>query len=193
MESSYLSDTGALEIQSISSPQSVPLSSEGDPLSHAAAILAEQMSVGLSESRVKRLPMTILPLGPIPGQQPYANFGDQLSEALFFYLQSNNYNLIDYRVAGMPDRAMPEVSAQTLSSLKRRNRIYFVLTGNYARYSDGVVVNARVLDTTTRQVLAAGQVHIADKLLEGATPGYDSLRAIEDGMIIETQQGPVGY
>ena len=190
--SNYLSDTDPLPVQPFVVPASVPLNAKGDPYSHAAAIMAQQMSVGLSEARVQSLPMTILPLGPVPGQEPYVNVGEQVAEALFFYLQANKYNLIDYRVAGMPDRAMPDVEAETLSTLRRRNRIYFVLTGNYARYNQGLVFNTRVLDTTTRQVLAAGQVHIPDQLLEGSTPGYDSLRAIEKGMIIETQQGPAG-
>ncbi len=192
-QSSYLSDNGPLPINPVVRPRSVPLSAVGDPYSYAASILAEQFAVGLSEARVQRLPMTILPLGPVPGQIPYQHVGEQVAEALFFFMQANQYNLIDYRVAGMPDVAMPDLDTETLSSLRRRNRIYFVITGNYGRYNEGVVVNARVLDTTTRQVLAAGQVHIADRLLEGSTPGYDSLRAIENGMIIETQQGPAGY
>lgn len=192
-QSSYLSDTGPLPVNPVVRPRSVPLNAEGDPFSYAASILAEQFAVGLSEARVQRLPMTILPLGPVPGQMAYQHLGEQVAEALFFYMQANQYNLIDYRVAGMPDRAIPDLEAETLSSLRRRNRIFFVITGNYGRYNQGVVVNARVLDTTTRQVLAAGQVHIADQLLEGSTPGYDSLRAIENGMIIETQQGPAGY
>lgn len=192
-ESAYLSDRGEpLEAKPVMRVESVPLDTEVDPLSQAAQILGQQLIVGLSEARVKRFPMTVLPFGALPGHASYASVGERVSESLFFSLQANEYNLIDYRVAGMPDRAVPEVSEQQLGDLRQRNRIYFVLVGNYGHYPGGLVLNARVLDTTTRQVLAAGQVHVANQLLEGQLPGYDPLMAAEKGMIVETGGVPTG-
>lgn len=191
-KSPYLSERGQpLEAQPVMEVRAVKQDNV-DPISSAAQILGEQLIRGLSEARVKRFPMTILPFGAMPGHHSYSQVGERVSESLFFSLQANDYNLIDYRVAGMPDRAMPVVSEQELGELRRRNRIYFVLIGNYAHYADGLVINARVLDTTTRQVLAAGQVHVSDELLEGRLPGYDPLFAAEKGMIIETQGVPGG-
>ena len=66
------------------------------------------------------------------------------------------------------------------------------MTGTYAQHSDGLVINARVIDTTTRQVLATGQTHIPNERLEGAIPGYDPLEALNQGLIIENRGGPVG-
>jgi len=192
-KSPYLSDQGQpLEAKPVMGVESVPLDTQVDPLSHAAQILGQQLIVGLSEARVKRFPMTVLPFGALPGHASYATVGERISESLFFSLQANKYNLIDYRVAGMPDRAIAEVSAQQLGQLRDRNRIYFVLVGSYGHYPGGLVVNARVLDTTTRQVLAAGQVHVSDQLLEGRLPGYDPLLAAEKGMIVETGGVPAG-
>jgi TolB-like protein len=192
-ESAYLSDRGEpLAGLPASAIRSVEQDGSVDPISSAAEILGEQLIGGLSEARVKRFPMTILPFGALPGHASYQSVGERVSESLLYALQANEYNLIDYRVAGMPDRAMPEVSEQQIGELRTRNRIYFVLIGNYAHYPNGLVVNARVLDTTTRQVLAAGQVHIADQLLEGSLPGYDPLLAAEKGMIVETGGMPAG-
>jgi len=193
VDSAYLSQReDALPTDPVGSLRAVPAGTGFDPLSQAAQIIAEQLVEGLSEARVKRFPMTILPFGALPGHAQYEQVGERVSESLFHSLQSNSYNLIDYRVAGMPDRAMPEVSEQDISQLRSRNRIYFVLVGNYANYPDGLVINARVLDTTTRQVLAAGQVHIANEQLEGRLPGYDPLLAGEKGMIVETRGVPQG-
>lgn len=191
-ESKYLSDQAPLPIAQVAPVERVYSAGGSDALSFAARKLAEQLSRGLSEARVKRLPLTLLPLGPLPEQPEVVLLGDRLSESLYYYLQSQQYNLIDYRVAGIPHRAVPDLSADELSGLKRRNRIYFVLVGNYARYSAGYVINARVLDTTTRQVLAAGQVHIPDQTLEAEFPGYDPLGSGQRGMIIETRTGPGG-
>ena len=192
-DSPYLSERGEpLEAKQALGVQAVALDTKVDPLSSAAQILGEQLISGLSEARVKRFPMTILPFGALPGHSSYNTVGERVSESLFYSLQANEYNLIDYRVAGMPDRAMPEISEQQIGELRSRNRIYFVLVGNYAHYADGLVINARVLDTTTRQVLAAGQVHVADQLLEGRLPGYDPLLAAEKGMIVETGGVPAG-
>lgn len=192
-KSAYLSDRDQpLETAPVMDVRSVPLDSKADPLSHAARILGEQLIVGLSEARVKRFPMTVLPFGALPGHADYPSVGERVSESLFYSLQANEYNLIDYRVAGMPDRAMPDISQQQITELRQRNRIYFVLIGNYAHYPGGLVINARVLDTTTRQVLAAGQAHVANELLEGQLPGYDPLRAAERGMIVETGGVPAG-
>lgn len=191
--SAYLSQQGQpIARRSVSQSRAVPLDTQVDPISAAAQILGEQLITGLSEARVKRFPMTVLPFGALPGHNSYAQVGERVSESLFFALQANSYNLIDYRVAGMPDRAVPEVSEQQIGELRQRNRIYFVLVGNYGHYADGVVFNARVLDTTTRQVLAAGQVHVATELLEGRLPGYDPLLAAEKGMIVETGGVPQG-
>jgi len=192
-QSPYLSEREEpLEAQPAIGVRAVSLDTKVDPLSSAAEILGEQLITGLSEARVKRFPMTILPFGALPGHSVYSTVGERVSESLFYSLQANEYNLIDYRVAGMPDRAMPEVSEQQIGQLRSRNRIYFVLVGNYAHYADGLVINARVLDTTTRQVLAAGQVHVPDQLLEGRLPGYDPLLAAEKGMIVETGGVPAG-
>jgi len=187
IKSAYLSQQDQpIPRKPVSHSRAVPLDTQVDPISAAAQILGEQLISGLSEARVKRFPMTILPFGALPGHSRYAQVGERVSESLFFALQANEYNLIDYRVAGMPDRAMPDVSQQQLGDLRQRNRIYFVLVGNYGQYADGLVFNARVLDTTTRQVLAAGQVHVATQLLEGRLPGYDPLMAADKGMIVET-------
>lgn len=193
VESAYLSQQGlSLPKEPTTGVQRVPMDSEVDPLSAAAQILGTQLVDGLSEARVRRFPMTILPFGALPGHVAFNSVGERVSESLFYALQSNEYNLIDYRVAGMPDRAVPQISEQQIGELRARNRIYFVLVGNYAHYADGLVINARVLDTTTRQVLAAGQVHIDNRLLEGRLPGYNPLLAAEKGMIVETGGVPAG-
>ncbi len=165
-----------------------------DPVSEAVAELAIQLQEGLQMNRVRRLPMAVMPFVDLSrARERYTGaLGERLSESFVYQLQQNDYNLIDYRAVSLLTTARDPLTKQNMSSLRNRFRIYFLLTGSYARYPDGIVVNARVLDTTTRQVLASGQTHLPDSRLEGGTPGYDPIKAIQKGMIIENSLGPVG-
>ncbi len=166
-----------------------------DPVSEAVAQMVRQLSVGLREHRVKRLPMAVLPfveLGSSTAETATDLLGERVAENFIYQMQQGQYNLIDYRALSLTTTEKAPLSRQNLSALFSRNRIYFVLTGTYARYPDGIVLNARVLDTTTRQVLASGQTHVPDARLEGALPGFDALQALEAGMIIENGRGPAG-
>ncbi len=156
-----------------------------DPLSEAAAQMVVQLNAGLQQHRVKRLPLAILPFVSLGSKAAGSHTGERLSEHFIFQLQQQGYNLVDYRAVSLNTTAKDPLSSANLSALHNRYRIYFVLTGTYAQHPDGVVVNARVLDTTTRQVLAAAQTHLPGSRLEGRLPGYDPVRAMDAGMIIE--------
>lgn len=166
---------------------------QSDPVSEAVALMAQQLSVGLQEQRIRRLPMAVLPFvdldrTDVPASNP---LGERIAETFIYQLQQGQYNLVDYRAVSLNTTEKPLLSRQSLSLLYSSYRIYFVLTGTYARYPDGVVLNARVLDTTTRQVLASAQAHLPKERLEGEFPGYDPLTSLQQGMIIENRNGEV--
>ncbi|MCV6588093.1 MAG: FlgO family outer membrane protein [Marinobacterium sp.] len=160
-----------------------------DPVSIATRDMGETLEEGLSQARVQRLPMAVMPFVERPKMRKYNALGERISESFIYQLQSRGFNLVDYRAVSLKTTTKPEVDARHLSKLRSRFRIYFVLTGTYARYPDGIVINARVLDTTTRQVVASGQAHISNAELEGELPGYDPLTVMRRGMIIENGEG----
>lgn len=171
----------------------VPFESRGyDPVSEAVHQMAQQLAQGLDENRVRRLPLAVLKFHNLMAREQVGPLGERLGDSFIFQLEHLGYNLVDYRAVSLTTTAKQEPDPATLSLLRSRNRIYFVLTGTYAQQPDGVVINARVLDTTTRQVLASAQTHIPTVRLEGAWPGYDPFKAMADGMIIENRQGPAG-
>lgn len=163
-----------------------------DPVSQAVQQMAGQLVSGLDESSIRHLPMAVLGFHNLMQRDEVGPMGERLSDSFIFQLEHLGYNLVDYRAVSLTTTAKPELDPASLSMLRRTHRIYFVLTGTYARQPNGLVINARVLDTTTRQVLASGQTHIPNERLEGQWPGYDPLRALQSGMIIENRQGPVG-
>ena len=156
-----------------------------DPLSEAVAQMAVQLNLGLQENRIKRLPIAILHFVELGSKAPGTKTGERLSENLIYQLQQHGYNLVDYRAVSLNTSAKDPLSTANLSSVRNRYRIHFVLTGTYSQHPDGIVVNARVLDTTTRQIMAAAQSSVPYVRLEGALPGYDPIKAMDKGMIIE--------
>ncbi|SIS45773.1 FlgO family outer membrane protein [Neptunomonas antarctica] len=164
---------------------------EIDPVSEAVEQMAIQLVNGLNQNRVKRFPIAVLPFSSLRNSVPDPLLGDRLSESFIFPLQQRGYNLVDYRAVSLATTEKSPVSKQNISALRQRYKIYFVLTGTYAHHPDGIVINARVLDTTTRQVLASAQTHISNKRLEGALPGFDPVKALSNGYIIENGTGPM--
>lgn len=169
-----------------------PEDSSVDPVSLAAEQMAQTLTEGLRLNNIRRLPMAILPFRNLSTRSVSHPLGERVSESLIYQLERRGYNLIDYRAISLTTSAKGDVSPTGLGLLRVRNRIYFVVTGTYANEPDGIVLNARVLDTTTRQVLASAQTHIGKSDLEGIMPGYNPLDAQSAGMIIENQNGPVG-
>ncbi len=162
-----------------------------DPLSEAAAQMAVQINAGLQQNRVKRFPVAVIPFVNLHNERKVGRFGERIEQALIYQLQQHGYNLVDYRATGITTSTKQPLSKQNLSGLRTRYKIYFLVTGTYAQHSDGLVLNTRVIDTTTRQVLATGQSHIINHRLEGMIPGYNPLEALNEGMIIENGGGPV--
>ncbi|MGH1461674.1 MAG: FlgO family outer membrane protein [Neptuniibacter sp.] len=163
-----------------------------DPISEALAQMAVQMNAGLLQNRVKRLPVAVVPFTNLHNGRRVGRFGERLEQGMIYQLQQHGYNMIDYRAAGLVTSTKSPLSKQNLSELRVRYKIYFLVTGTYAQHSDGIVMNARVIDTTTRQVVASGQSHVANSRLEGGLPGYNPLEALNKGLIIENGNGPVG-
>jgi len=161
-----------------------------DPVSEAVAQMADQMILGLRQNRVKRLPVAVLPFKSLRHSVHDDLFGARLSESFVFPMTQRGYNMVDYRAVSLATTEKSAVTKGQLPALQQQYKIYYILTGTYARHGDGVVINARILDVITRQVVAAGQSHIAYKRLESILPGYDPIDALNKGFIIENGIGP---
>lgn len=163
-----------------------------DPISEALSQMAVQINAGLLQNRVKRLPVAVVPFTNLHNERKVGRFGERIEQGMIYQMQQHGYNMVDYRAAGLVTSSKEPLSRQNLSELRVRYKVYFLVTGTYAQHSDGIVVNARVIDTTTRQVVASGQSHIANSRLEGALPGYNPLQSLNKGLIIENSNGPAG-
>ncbi len=149
--------------------------------------MAEQLETSLTKRGIKRLPIAISGFVDLSQAERRRTLGDEIAEGFFHELQARGFNLIDHRVIAFADRDEQELP---LSEFYRQHRISYVLGGSYTVNSDGVTVNARMLDTVTNQVVATGQSEFGIQQLEGSLPGYDPFSSRE-GMIIENGGVPV--
>jgi TolB-like protein len=143
--------------------------------------MAEQLETGLAKKGIKRLPIAITGFVDLSQAERRRTLGDEIAEGFFHELQARGFNLIDHRAIAFADR---DEQTLPLSEFYRQHRISYVLGGSFIVNSDGVTVNARVLDTVTNQVVATGQSEFGIEQLEGRLPGYDPFSS-RDGMIIE--------
>ena len=143
--------------------------------------MAEQIETSLAKKGVKRLPIAISSFVDLSQAERRRTLGDEIAEGFFHELQARGFNLVDHRVIAFADRDEQELA---LSDFYRKHRISYVLGGSYTVNSGGVTVNARMLDTVTKQVVATGQSEFGIQQLEGSLPGYDPFSSRE-GMIIE--------
>jgi TolB-like protein len=161
-----------------------------DPVSEAVAQMADQMILGLRQNRVKRLPVAVLPFKSLRHSVHDDLFGARISESFIYPMTQRGYNMVDYRAVSLATTEKSPVSKGSLPALQQQYKIYYILTGTYAKHGDGVVLNARILDVITRQVVATGQSHISYKRFESILPGYDPINALNKGFIIENGIGP---
>lgn len=176
----------------VSEPERSDRGALGQPLGRFGTpvrTMADQIEIGLRRQGIKRLPMAITSFVDLSAPTKTRGLGDEIAEGFFHELQARGFNLIDHKAIPFAT-GHPHKHPSTLSEFYRDHRISYVLSGSFSRNPDGVVVQARVLDTVTRQVVATGQAEIDVTELEGGLPGYDPLSS-RRGMIVENGGVPV--
>ncbi len=150
--------------------------------------MAEQISASLKQRGIKRLPIAVAPFVDLSEPGRKRNLGTELAEGFYHELQVRGFNLVDHQAVAFAGQTRPQ--QLPLADYYRKHRISYVLSGTYQVSSDGILINARMLDTVTRQVVATGQSQMSAADLEGGLPGYNPLDS-RDGMIVENGGVPV--
>jgi len=182
-----LSDAQVAKVaeQHAADPLGAPAGAFGLPVRR----IAEQLHASLSQRGIRTLTLAISPFVDLDQPTLHRDVGEQLAEGFYHELQARGYNLIDHRALPFGD-ADPANLTPKLAEFYRQHRISYVLSGTFSSHPDGVTVNARMLDTVTRQVVATGRSQVGLAALEGGLPGYDPLGS-RGGMIIENAGVPL--
>ncbi len=150
--------------------------------------MARQLEIGLKDKGIKTLPIAITPFVDLNKPKEDHPMGVELAEGFFHELQVRGFNVVDYQA--LPFKKGQQKTIEFLPDFYRQYRISYVVTGTYIITPDGALLNARVLDTVSQQVVATGQSKLSTADLEGGLPGYNPMSG-RDGMIIENGGVPV--
>lgn len=115
--------------------------------------------------------------------------GIQLPEIFIHQLHQQGFFVVDYKTTGniKVTNKGDFVFTRDWKQLKQFHAITRVLTATMARSEKGVLINARIIDMTTRQVDATAQGLIPNHLLLGSLDSLGSLMN-KDGYIIRTSK-----
>lgn len=110
------------------------------------------------------LPVRQLTLEDSNSQQ--IDLANQLAESMLTAAVQRGYHVIDLRLrAAVLLKADHEQGfSRLLSELQHQHQARTLLSGTYAPQEDGVVVNVRLIDIQTQQVLAAATDYIPDNV-----------------------------
>ena len=131
-------------------------------LNKLATFIAEQLThnrdlINLKESRV-----AITSFVDLESLRETDKIGLSLSELLIHKLQLSGFKVVDFKAMNSINVAAngDHVFSRNPAELKNEFNIHYFLTGTLTKSRDGIVVNARLLDTKTLLVVSSAQAFI---------------------------------
>lgn len=114
------------------------------------------------------LPVRQLSLEQSESQQ--IDLANQLAESLLTETVQRGYLVVDVRLrsAVLLKQDHEQALSRLLAELQQQDQARILLTGTYAPQEDGLIVNVRLIDIPTQQVLAAATDYIPDNVLWSA-------------------------
>lgn len=114
------------------------------------------------------LPVRQLSLEQSNSQQ--IDLANQLAESLLTETVQRGYAVVDMRLraAVLLKQDHEQALSRLLQELQQQDRARLLLTGTYAPQEDGIIVNVRLIDIASQQVLAAATDYVPDNVLWSA-------------------------
>jgi TolB-like protein len=95
--------------------------------------------------------------------QQSSNFGRLYSDSIMTNLERFGWNVIDYRGVEVISKVKGGEFYLDRSKLKQFGDDYLIVVGTYGQYDDGLLVNVRILETTSNRLIVSSNVLIEDK------------------------------
>jgi len=98
------------------------------------------------------------------------DLANQLAESLLTEAVQRGYGVVDIRLraAVLLQQDHEQAFSRLLHELQQQQQARLLLTGTFAPQEDGWIVNARLIDVQTQQVLAAATDYVPDNVLWSA-------------------------
>lgn len=147
------------------------------PLGFYTERLAQQLFTELAQHNILRqkqlavssfLPVRPLSLAQLSAQE--VELANQLADSMLTEAVQRGYDAVDIRLRRevLMQSDHEQGFSRQLSELKQQHRARVLLSGTYSVQEDGFIVNVRLIDVESQQVLAAATDYIPDNVLWSA-------------------------
>ena len=136
-------------------------------LNTIASSIAEQLGQNKDFTKMQETPMAILSIVDMNDFKKTSPAAKRISENLIHEMQVRGYKVIDYKAMNQIeiDKNGEYVFSRAMKDLKNQRVATCALSGTYAKYKDGMVINCRIIDIKTSIVLSTAQVFVPRKVL----------------------------
>lgn len=133
-------------------------------LSNSVSVISEEFDRYTSSEVKQNSTILMTSIVNVNNFKETSNFGRLYSDSLLTNLKRSGWNIVDYRGKELATQAKNGefyLSRENLQQLPRKN--YYFLVGTYSTYADKLVLNVRVINSKTGEVLIASNSMIVDK------------------------------
>jgi TolB-like protein len=131
-------------------------------INQTVKFLADQLSQNKDFENITDSRIAITSFVNVENLKETNKLGNLISEHLIHDMQIRGYKVIDYKM--MPDIEVGSrgdyAFSRQVKNLKQDISLNYILTGTYTYYSDGVSLNARIIDIQTNVVVSTAQAFI---------------------------------
>ncbi|WP_440904083.1 FlgO family outer membrane protein [Catenovulum sp. SX2] len=118
----------------------------------------------------------------IDGQgHPLKALGGQLEESFIYELQKRGYSVVDFKLTGdiQVGQQADKIWSRDINKLNSHVDVRYLLSGTLSMHQNGAVVNVRMMDSSSKQVIASAQGFVPHNVF------YSSQEIMtQDGMLI---------
>ena len=131
-------------------------------LNNIVKFLADQLSKNKDFANISKSKVAITSFVSIEDLKETNKLGNLVSEHLIHDMQIRGFQVVDYKT--MPNIEVglkgDYIFSRSIDDLKKDIALNYVLTGTYSYYSDGVTLNARIIDLKTNIVVSTAQAFL---------------------------------
>ncbi len=131
-------------------------------LNNVVKFLADQLSKNKDFANISNSKVAITSFVSVQDLKETNKLGNLISEHLIHDMQIRGFKVVDYKT--MPSIEVGTrgdyIFSRSIDDLKKDIALNYILTGTYSYYSDGVTLNARIIDLKTNIVVSTAQAFL---------------------------------
>jgi len=129
--------------------------------------IADQLSQNKNFKDIKNHPLAIMSIVDMNDFKKTSLITKKVSENLIHEMHVRGYKVVDYKAMSSieVDSDGDYLFSRAIKDIKNQ-KLSYALSGTYAEYNGGLVVNCRIIDIKSSTVLSTAQVFIPKKIIK---------------------------